>query len=141
MGSAVPSQGSTDPCAWLIPHLKKHNLPVEEFLYIARRESGCRVKAINARFDKDGNVIWTLNKNKTIDRGILQINSIHEPIVRKVCGKGELDLLLTLKCNLKVGSYLYERYRIKTMGYGDFFLGFEPSSGSKSNQSDHILAG
>jgi hypothetical protein len=109
LGSAVPAHGSKDPCAWLVPHLKRHKLPVEEFIYIARRESGCNPKAINAKFDKQGNVIWTLNKNKTIDRGLLQINSIHKPTVREVCGGG-LDLLLTLDCNLKVGSYLYKRY-------------------------------
>jgi len=109
LGSAVPAQGK-DPCAWLVPHFKKYNLPVKEFLYIAKRESGCNPKAINARFNKKGEVIWTLNKNKTIDRGLLQINSIHEPTVRQLCGKGGLDLLLTLDCNLKVASYLYKRY-------------------------------
>jgi len=109
-GSALPAQGSVDPCAWLEPHLIKYNLPVKEFTYIARRESGCRIKAINAKFDKQGEVIWTLNKNGTIDRGLLQINSIHEPTVRQLCGKGGLDLLLTTDCNLKVAAYLYKRY-------------------------------
>ena len=112
MGSAVPAQAHDDPCAWLIPHLKRYGLPQKEFLYIAKRESGCNPKAINARFNKKGEVIWTLNKNKTIDRGLFQINSIHEPTVRKLCGKGGLDLLLTTECNLKVASYLYERYGV-----------------------------
>jgi len=110
--SVAPAHGQDDPCAWLIPHLKKYKLPVKEFTYIAKRESGCRIKAINAKFDKHGNVIWTLNKNKSIDRGLLQINSIHKPTVRQLCGKGGLDLLLTLDCNLKVGSYLYKRYQL-----------------------------
>lgn len=109
LGSAVPAQASKDPCAWLVPHLKRYKLPVEEFIYIAKRESGCRIKAINAKFDKHGNVTWTLNKNKSIDRGVLQINSIHKQTVRQIC-KGDLDLLLTLDCNLAVGSYLYKRY-------------------------------
>lgn len=109
LGSAVPAQASKDPCAWLVPHLKRYKLPVEEFIYIAKRESGCRIKAINAKFDKHGNVTWTLNKNKSIDRGVLQINSIHKQTVSQVC-KGDLDLLLTLDCNLAVGSYLYKRY-------------------------------
>jgi hypothetical protein len=113
LGSAVPAQGSKDPCAWLVPHLKRYGLPEKEFLYIARRESGCNPKAINAKFDKQGNVIWTLNKNKTIDRGLFQINSIHEPTVRQLCGKGGLDLLLERECNLKVASYLYKRYGLK----------------------------
>jgi hypothetical protein len=106
----VPAHGYDDQCAWLVPHLKKYKLPVKEFIYIAKRESGCRIKAINARFDKHGNVTWTLNKNGSIDRGVLQINSIHKPTVRQLCGRGGLDLLLTLDCNLKVGSYLYQRY-------------------------------
>jgi hypothetical protein len=109
LGSAVPAQASKDPCAWLIPHLKKYNLPVKEFIYVAKRESGCNPKAINARFNKKGEVIWTLNKNGSIDRGLLQINSVHKQTVRSLC-KGGLDLLLELNCNLKVGSYLYQRY-------------------------------
>jgi len=113
LGSAVPAQAHKDPCAWLVPHLKRYGLPEKEFLYIAKRESGCNPKAINAKFDKKGNVIWTLNKNKTIDRGLLQINSIHKPTVRQLCGKGGLDLLLELNCNLKVASYLYKRYGLR----------------------------
>lgn len=109
LGSAIPAQASEDPCAWLVPHLKKYNLPVKEFIYIAKRESNCRIKAINARYDKNGKVIWTLNRNGSIDRGLLQINSVHKQTVRQIC-KGDLDLLLTLNCNLAVGSYLYKRY-------------------------------
>jgi len=110
LGNAMPAQGSVDPCAKFEKHFRQHGLPVKEFTYIAKRESGCNPKAINAKFDKNGKVIWTLNKNKTIDRGLLQINSIHEPTVRQLCGKGGLDLLLTLDCNLKVAQYLYKRY-------------------------------
>ena len=95
-----------------MPHLKRYGLPIEEFTNIARRESGCNPKAINARFNKKGEVIWTLNKNGSIDRGLLQINSIHKLTVRQVC-KGGLDLLLTTDCNLAVGSYLYKRYGLR----------------------------
>jgi hypothetical protein len=89
--------------------IRKAGLPVKEFSYIAHRESGCRIKAINARYDKNGKVIWTLNKNGSIDRGLFQINSVHKQTVRTVC-KGDLDELLTLGCNLKVAKYLYDRY-------------------------------
>ena len=109
LGSGVPAH-AVDPCAKLEKHFRKYGLPVKEFTYIAKRESGCNPKAINARFNKKGEVIWTLNKNGSIDRGLLQINSIHKLTVRQLCGKGGLDLLLTLDCNLKVGSYLYKRY-------------------------------
>jgi len=129
-GSAAPAQGSKDPCAWLVPHLKRYGLPEKEFIYIARRESGCNPKAINAKFDKHGNVIWTLNKNKTIDRGLLQINSIHQPTVKQIC-KGGLDLLLTIDCNLKVGSYLYKRY-----GLVPWKMVISPKPSSSQSQSD-----
>ena len=89
--------------------IRQAGLPVKEFDYIARRESGCNHKAINAKYDKKGKVIWTLNKNGSIDRGLFQINSVHEQTVRMIC-KGDLDLLLTLDCNLKVAKYLYDRY-------------------------------
>lgn len=109
LGNAMPAQGSVDPCAKLEKHFRQHGLPVKEFTYIAKRESGCNPKAINARFNKKGEVIWTLNKNGSIDRGLLQINSVHKQTVRSLC-RGGLDLLLELDCNLKVGSYLYKRY-------------------------------
>ena len=89
--------------------IRKAGLPVKEFSYIAYRESGCRIRAINARYDKHGNVTWTLNKNGSIDRGLFQINSVHKQTVRTVC-KGDLNELLTLGCNLKVAKYLYDRY-------------------------------
>ena len=89
--------------------MRKYGLPVKDFSYIAYRESGCRIKAINARFDKHGNVTWTLNKNGSIDRGLFQINSVHKDTVKKLC-KGDLDTLLNVDCNMTVAKYLYDRY-------------------------------
>jgi len=82
-------------------------LPVELFSYIAWRESGCNEKAINAKYDKAGNVIWTLNKNGSIDRGLVQINSCWKSLTKKLCGTS-LDGLLNVDCNLKVAKYLYD---------------------------------
>jgi len=82
-------------------------LPVELFSYIAWRESGCNEKAINAKYDKAGNVIWTLNKNGSIDRGLVQINSCWKTLTRQICGTN-LDGLLNVDCNLKVAKYLYD---------------------------------
>ena len=96
-------------CPQWEPLIRKYGLPVKDFSYIAYRESGCRIRAINARFDKHGNVIWTLNKNGSIDRGLFQINSVHKDTVRSIC-KGDLDTLLHLDCNMKVAKYLYDRY-------------------------------
>lgn len=98
-------------CPQWEPAMAQYGLhPVEVFSYIAWRESGCRIKAINAKFDSQGNVTWTLNKDGSIDRGLLQINSSWRSVTASVCGtkKGDLDVLLTLDCNLKVAKYLLE---------------------------------
>ena len=92
------------------PAIKKIGLPVKEFSFIAWRESRCRIKAINAIW-KNGKIVWTLNKNKTYDSGLMQINSGHRELVKKVCG-GDLILLLTLDCNLAVAKHLYDAYNL-----------------------------
>ena len=82
-------------------------LPVDTFSYIAWRESGCNPKAINAKWDKKGNITWTLNKNGTYDSGLLQINSSWKTVTKKVC-KRDISGLLELDCNLKVAKYLLD---------------------------------
>ena len=79
--------------------------PVETFSYIAWRESRCRIKAINALWDDNGNMVWALNSNKTWDSGLLQINSTWKTVTRNICG-GTIKLLMVLDCNLKVARYL-----------------------------------
>ena len=91
------------------PAIKKIGLPVKEFSFIAWRESRCRVKAINAIWNEKGEMIYHLNKNKTYDSGLMQINSGHRELVKKVCG-GDLTLLLTLDCNLSVAKSLYDAH-------------------------------
>jgi hypothetical protein len=81
--------------------------PVQVFSYIAWRESRCRPDATNVRRDKLGNIIWTLNKNGSYDSGLLQVNSSWKTVTRKTCG-GDIDLLLTLDCNLRVAKYLLD---------------------------------
>jgi len=97
------------------PAIKKIGLPVKEFSFIAWRESRCRIKAINAIW-KNGKIVWTLNKNKTYDSGLLQINSGHREMVKKVCG-GDLVLLLTLDCNLAAAKHLYDAYGLSPWTY------------------------
>lgn len=82
-------------------------LPAEVFSYIAYRESRCRIKAINATWDEAGNMTWALNKNKSWDSGIFQINSSWRTVTRRVCG-GDISMLLILDCNLKVAKYLLD---------------------------------
>jgi len=74
-------------------------LPVETFSYIAWRESGCSPTAWNK--DK--------NKNKTQDRGLVQINSSWVTVTAKECAsqRGDLSVLFNVRCNLAVARYLY----------------------------------
>jgi hypothetical protein len=90
----------------LEPEIAAAGLPVTFFTYIAYRESRCRVNAINARWDKRGKIVWTLNKNGTYDSGVFQINSSWRTKTREVCGGG-LEQLLKWKCNLRMAVELY----------------------------------
>jgi soluble lytic murein transglycosylase-like protein len=95
---------------------KEYKLPVQVFSYIAWRESGCNPKAINAKFDASGKVIWTLNKNGSIDRGLLQINSSWQTVTRNVCGT-DLNGLLELDCNLSVAKYIMDNSKGKLLNW------------------------
>jgi hypothetical protein len=74
-------------------------LPVETFSYVAWRESRCSPLSHNK----------TLNKNKTQDRGLLQINSSWVTVTAKECAsqRGDLSVLFNVRCNLAVARYLY----------------------------------
>jgi len=84
--------------------------PAKTFSYIAWRESRCRPNAVNAKWDDKGNVTWTLNKNGSIDRGLLQINSSWKTVVSKICKSNfnDMDVLYDLDCNLRVAKYLFD---------------------------------
>lgn len=114
---AIPTQASaaTGSCPQWEPAIKAAGLPVKEFSYIAWRESRCRIKAINAIW-KNGKIVWTLNKNGSYDSGLMQINSGHRELVKRVCG-GNLSLLLTLDCNLAVTKQLYDVHGLSPWTY------------------------
>ena len=105
---------SSDPehrCPMWEDKIREHGLePVEVFSYIAYRESRCNPKAVNARWDANGNVIWTLNKNKSIDRGLVQINSSWQTVTSQVCNapKGQMDVLFDVDCNLSVAKFIMD---------------------------------
>ncbi len=88
----------------------EHGLPVKVFSYIAWRESRCRPNAINARFNSRGEVTWTLNRDGSIDRGLIQVNSTWLTVTSQVCKapRGQLDVLFDVDCNLAVARYLYD---------------------------------
>lgn len=95
-----------------VAKLAEYGLPADPFAYIAYRESRCNPSAINARWDKQGNMTYSLNKNGTWDSGLLQINSGHKERVRRICGKQALENnlagLLDIDCNLAVAAELYD---------------------------------
>lgn len=82
--------------------------PAKTFSYIAWKESRCQPDAVNAKWDDKGNVTWTLNKNGSIDRGLLQINSSWRTVTYTICKSKNMDILYTLDCNLKVAKYLLD---------------------------------
>lgn len=102
------SDDPTHRCPQFEPLFEKHGLlPVQVFSYIAYRESRCNPKAVNARFDSNGNVTWTLNQNGSIDRGLLQINSCWKSVTKSVCGT-DLNGLFDVNCNLRVAKYIMD---------------------------------
>lgn len=110
-----PASAESKSCPKWEPAIKAAGLPVKEFSYIAWRESRCRIKAINAIW-KNGKIVWTLNKNGSYDSGLMQINSGHRELVKRVCG-GDLPLLLTLDCNLAVAKHLYDAHGLSPWRY------------------------
>lgn len=103
----IPSDTSKR-CPQFENAFRKYGLqPVEVFSYIAWRESGCRIKAINAKWDDNGNITWTLNRDGSYDSGLLQVNSSWKSVTKQVCG-GSIEMLLILDCNLKVSKYLLD---------------------------------
>ena len=111
-----PASAESKSCPKWEPAIKAAGLPVKDFSYIAWRESRCRIKAINAIWNEKGEMIYHLNKNKSWDSGLLQVNSGHRELVKKVCG-GDLILLLTLNCNLAVAKHLYDAHGLQPWSY------------------------
>ena len=132
---AFPTQASagSNSCPKWEPAIKAAGLPVKEFSYIAWRESRCRVKAINAVWNEKGEMIYHLNRNKTWDSGLLQVNSGHRELVKRVCG-GDLPLLLTLDCNLAVAKHLYDAHGLSPWT----FVKTRDSSQHKSGQESRV---
>ena len=115
MDKRVPKD-KTKRCPQWESKFKEYGLPVDVFSYIAWRESGCNPEAINAKFDANGKVIWTLNKNGSIDRGLVQINSCWKSVTKKVCGTN-LNGLLGIDCNLKVAKYIMDNSEGKLLNW------------------------
>lgn len=98
----IPEGVPADPtkrCPQWEDEFAEFGLPVETFSYVAWRESRCNPLSHNR----------TLNKNKTQDRGLLQINSGWVTVTARECAsqRGDLSVLFDVRCNLAVARYLY----------------------------------
>lgn len=114
--TTVPvSTGERGSCPEFETLLAQYGLPADPFSYIAWRESRCNPQAVNAKWNEEGVMVYSLNKNGTYDSGLLQINSGHRELVRKVCGKQALANnmagLRDVHCNLSVAAALYDNGR------------------------------
>lgn len=92
----IPSD-LTKRCPKWESELKNRGFPVKLFSYIMWRESRCNPKAHNT----------TLNRDKSQDLGLLQINSTWKTVTKNICGTN-IDGLFNPDCNLKVAKYLYD---------------------------------
>ena len=90
---------SSRRCPEFEPLFAEAGLPVAQFSFIAWRESRCTPTAYNS----------TLNRDKSRDYGLLQINSTWKTVTMNICGQpfGHLDVLFTVDCNIAVAKYLY----------------------------------
>lgn len=88
---------SKQRCPQWEPKFREHGLPVKAFSYIAWRESRCSISAWNR----------TLNRDKSQDLGLVQINSSWKTVTRNICGT-DITGLFNVDCNLAVAKYLYD---------------------------------
>ena len=94
-------------------------LPVQTFSYIAWREAMCNPKAVNARWDAQGRIVWTLNKNGSYDSGLFQHNSSWLTATRQVCGvntgskRKDLEALYNVDCSIAMAVWLMENTKGK----------------------------
>lgn len=96
--TGVPSDKSKRCTKWE-PKFRFHGLPVEQFSYIAWRESRCNEKIVSKP-----------NRNGSRDYGLVQINSSWKTVTAQVCRSkyGNMNVLLNADCNLKVAKYLMD---------------------------------
>jgi hypothetical protein len=96
----IPAGVPKDPtkrCPEWEEKFREYGLPAIAFSYIAYRESRCNPKAHNT----------TLNRNKTQDLGLVQVNSSWKTVTRNICGT-DITGLFDVDCNLKVAKYLFD---------------------------------
>ena len=116
--SSGTARAAANSCPQWHAKLKQYGLPVKDFSRIMYRESRCQPKAIGWNYHKGTSYkdcklspAATYKKCKAVrsyDSGLLQINSSWVTVVQEVCHskRGNMNVLLDYKCNLKVAKYL-----------------------------------
>ena len=87
----------TKRCPQWEAKFREYGLPVVAFSYISWRESRCNELAHNR----------TLNRDKSQDLGLVQVNSSWKTVTRNICGT-DITGLFNVDCNLSVAKYLYD---------------------------------
>lgn len=98
VGAKASTAGSCPKYEKLI---RKYNLPVKQFSYIAYRESRCNPKSVSEVRKSTGKP----------DVGLLQIQASWATVTRNICHvtyAKVIKALTNVKCNLAVASYLYK---------------------------------
>lgn len=87
--------------------LRKHDLPVKPFSYIAYRESRCNPKAWNKHDPASGSY------------GLWQINGSWVTVTANICLTvwGDRTALWNPTCNVKVSAYLFREGGFKAWGW------------------------
>jgi len=113
------SKDKSKRCPQWEPKIAEAGLPVQTFSYIAWREARCRLKSVNARWDNQGRIVWTLNSNGSYDSGLFAINSGWWTATRQVCGvdtgsrRKDLEALYDVDCSIAMAVWLMENTKGK----------------------------
>lgn len=105
-------------CPQWEPKIAEAGLPVQTFSYIAWRESRCRARSVNARWE-NGQIVWTLNSNGSYDSGLFAINSGWWSATRQVCGidtgsrRKDLEALYNVDCSIAMAVWIMDNTKGK----------------------------
>ena len=115
--AGVPKDQSKRCPQWE-PKIAEAGLPVQTFSYIAWREASCRLDAVNARW-RNGQIVWTLNKNGSYDSGLFQINSSWWSATKEVCNvntgsrRKDLEALYNVDCSIAMAVWIMDNTKGK----------------------------
>lgn len=94
-----PAIPPSERCPQYEPLIRQAGLPVEMFSYIAYRESRCQARVIGKNAP-----------GVRPDYGLFQIQGSWVTVTSQICKAryGDIKVLLSPKCNVRVAKYLYD---------------------------------